>query len=61
MAVEVVVYNNWHLPANFSKYMKMGGQGILSEYFFEGTEKLLEVWFECSVEDERADLRIIDR
>ena len=41
--------------------MKMGGQGILSEYFFEGTEKLLEVWFECSVEDERADLRIIDR
>ena len=41
--------------------MKMGGQGILSEYFFEGTEKLLEVWFECSREDDRADLRIIDR
>lgn len=39
----------------------MGGQGILSEYFFEGTEKLLEVWFECSREDDRADLRIIDR
>jgi len=39
----------------------MGGQAIVSEYFFEGTEKLLEVWFECSRENDRADLRIIDR
>jgi len=39
----------------------MGGQGILTEYFFEGTEKLLEVWFGCSREDEKADLRIIAR
>lgn len=31
------------------------------KYFFEGTEKLLEVWFECSTGDDRADLRIIDR
>lgn len=41
--------------------MKMGGQGIQSEYFFEGTEKLLEVWFECSRENDSADLRTIDR
>jgi len=41
--------------------MKMGGQGILSENFFEGTEKLLEVWFDCSREDDTADLRTIDR
>ena len=41
--------------------IKMGGQGILSEYFFEGTEKLLELWFDCSRGDDRADLRTIDR
>jgi len=39
----------------------MGGEGILSQYFFEGTEKLLEVWFDCSREDGRGDLRTIDR
>jgi len=31
------------------------------QYFFEGTEKLLEVWFDCSNECETADLRIIER
>jgi S-adenosylmethionine decarboxylase len=46
--------------------MKMGGQDIVidadaEKYFFEGTEKLLEVWFECTSGDDRADLRLIDR
>jgi len=31
------------------------------KYFFEGTEKLLEVWFDCSNGDEGADLRVIER
>jgi S-adenosylmethionine decarboxylase len=31
------------------------------DYFFEGTEKLLEVWFASSVRGENADLREVDR
>lgn len=31
------------------------------EYFFEGTEKLLELWFASSYGDDNADLRSIER
>lgn len=31
------------------------------EYFFEGTEKLLEIWFESSSPDNKASLRDIER
>lgn len=38
---------------------KMASAG--NESFFEGTEKLLEVWFSSSTNDKEADLRVIDR
>lgn len=46
--------------------MKIVGEDVVSvaeseKYFFEGTEKLLEVWFDCSNGSESADLRVIDR
>ena len=31
------------------------------KYFFEGTEKLLEMWFDCSNGNDSADLRVIER
>ena len=31
------------------------------ENFFEGTEKLLEVWFTSSIEETKPDLRAIER
>jgi len=46
--------------------MKVIGEDVAVEpesekYFFEGTEKLLEVWFDCSNGCESADLMVIER
>jgi hypothetical protein len=46
--------------------MKIVGEDVVGlaeseKYFFEGTEKLLEIWFDCSNGSESADLRVIDR
>lgn len=44
--------------------MKIEGNQIVAqieEHFFEGTEKLLELWFASSYRDDNADLRLIER
>lgn len=35
--------------------------GAEEDYFFEGTEKLLELWFASSYGDDNADLRSVER
>ena len=46
--------------------MKIKGEELTvatknDKYFFEGTEKLLEIWFDCSGRTDQADLRMIER